>query len=170
MSRNQAINRIESSEESLFCYKCNSRFIRQTDLDCHILIDHNEMNFCFRCNIVCLDRKTLKSHNKEWHKARHTDVCIFCPVAYKGLIHRRKKHGKIQYKCVYCHKFFYTSKKLYNHLRIHKKPFSCSICLAEFNTKQSMRRHLINKHFEKPCRWLPSLENLEHFKNLTVTK
>lgn len=78
-------------------------------------------------------------------------------------MYRRDEHDKTQYKCIYCHKVFRKPKKLYNHLHIHDKLFTCPVnypannCLEKFNTKRSLQWHLINKHFQKRCCWLPSL-------------
>lgn len=160
MSVNQSRNHFE---ESFFCYKCDKRYTRQVDLDSHLLIDHNYLNFCNRCDLIFFDQKKLQKHYREQHYIKHS--CISCRAAFDGLMYRRKEY-KTRYQCLYCHKVFHTSKKLYNHLHIHKKPFMCSICAVTFNTKSSMRWHLIKQHLEKPCCWFPSVENRGHFKNL----
>lgn len=161
-----SVNQASPFEKSFICNKCYIGYTQQTDLDCHLLTDHNNLNICNRCNLIFFDRRTLKRHNRKQHNLKHS--CIFCCKAYKGLMYRRKEHDKTLYQCKYCHKAFHTSKKLYNHLHIHRKPFMCAICPETFNTKSSMRLHLINEHLEKPCCWVPSLENYAHFKNLTV--
>jgi len=144
------------NKESYFCYKCYNGYIPEADFDFHILFDHNGLECCFRCSLVFFRHSIFKRHIRK-HNIRH--VCSFCPEAYNGLMYR-KNDVETWYQCIYCHKIFHTSKKLYNHLRLHSKPFTCSVCAKKFDTKGSLRLHLVNKHRERPCGWLPSFKNL----------
>lgn len=128
-------------------------------------MNHNTL-ICHRCNLTFFNRKELREHIRMSHVMRH--YCLFCPKDYDELMYRKNNYNELQYQCIVCKKNFWTSKKLYKHLRKHKNIFKCLFCVARFNAKGSLRWHLINKHFLKPCLWLPSLENYNHFKNLIV--
>ncbi|EFN66843.1 Zinc finger protein 561, partial [Camponotus floridanus] len=132
-------------EETFVCYICYKEYTQEADLDYHYLMDHNISNSCHRCNLAFFNDRKLKKHTRKRHNIKHSG-CIFCPEAFGGLMYRKKEHNKTQYQCIYCHNAFRTSTKLCNHLYIHKKPFNCLLCVMTFNTKSSMRLHLINKH------------------------
>lgn len=146
--------------ESYFCYKCYSGYISETDFDSHFLIDHDGLHSCFRCNLIFFHHNKFKKHIRKFHNIKH--VCSFCPEAYNGMMYR-KNDAETRYQCIYCHKVFATSNKLYNHLRLHSKPFTCMVCAKKFNTKGPLQLHLVKKHHKKPCHWLPSFTNI--YKN-----
>jgi len=150
-------------EKHYFCEFCHQGcYFNSQELDDHLFTEHGGP-CCFRCHLVFYKDKDFTIHMRKRHKIKH--VCRYCPEGHYGLMYR--KHIKAHYQCIYCPKFYRTPKELYKHLHEHDKPFTCPInyrtreCLAKFNTKHSLRRHLVKKHFEKPCSWLPSLTNPE---------
>ncbi|GAB1862726.1 Zinc finger protein 561 [Camponotus japonicus] len=157
ISANQAKSLFK--EKVLFsCNICHNGYIQQADLYYHALIKPKQLNCCFRCDFnIFFNQRSFETHMLKRHNVKH--VCMFCPEAFNGLMYRKKKHDKTHYQCIYCHKVFHTPKKLYNHLCLHSKPFTCSVCAKKFNTKGSLGLHLVNKHRERPCGWLPSFKN-----------
>jgi len=137
---NISVNRPTSSIEeqcSQFCDECFDGFTLPKDFVNHVFNKHDGP-CCFRCDLIFSDYEVFTTHMRERHNVKH--LCMFCPEAYDGLMYHRND-ADTHYQCLYCHKVYRTLKKLYNHLRIHDKPFTCPNCFRKFNTKNLLRRH-----------------------------
>jgi len=147
-----SVNEDANSSKMYACAICTEKFSEMIYLDQHIQVVHLlELGKCSVCSNIFPDKKRLYDY------IQTTRDCIFCPKPYPWI--PRNNRNKKRHECPYCVKSFVRWKELYVHLHVHKKPFECTICGKDFSTRRLIRRHLILKHHEKPCIFLPSLHS-----------
>ena len=56
------------------------------------------------------------------------------------------------YKCPVCQQDFYDKAKFRQHYMVHsgEKPYSCPYCEYRARQKNALKKHVVNKHFDKP--------------------
>lgn len=78
-------------------------------------------------------------------------ICDICNAKYgiKFFLeqHMRNKHNmaKNLCECQYCG-IFISGRDYTRHIHLHEKPFTCDICLMQFQSKQNLRRHIEGIH------------------------
>ena len=127
------------------CEYCEKRFIDASELRRHMLKHTGEKpHVCEVCGAMFRERYRLNVHMRR-HTGERPYACNKCEASFTSgsslrlhkLIH---VEGKF-YQCTYCVKVFRTPVNLYNHMKLHTKPFSCDICGRNFSSRIILRKH-----------------------------
>ena len=132
------------------CEKCGKSYSRHDKAKKHeIKCDFNPNEPCvLSCDICSLkfnDQDKFDQHKKKC--SLYTFECGLCQKSFPdtdSLERHRKNNHSFEY--IESEKYF-----LYNKEKFMKgeKAFSCSICGLDFNTKPSVRRHIVLLHLDK---------------------
>ncbi|XP_023952827.2 zinc finger protein 54-like [Bicyclus anynana] len=105
---------------------------------------------CETCASTFYTLAELCNHKRFKHskKSLKCDLCDFTTNNQKALRNHKSKHTNKNIPCIECGKFFLTNEKLVLHQRIHysDKKFNCPKCDSSFFKRDSVRRHLKDKH------------------------
>lgn len=112
---------------------------------------------CKLCQIVFVDRESLKEHNSEKHTS--LKACNICNIEFKTLesYNRHITYHSIaedptiplakmnKYDCKICKKSFYKRSRLLQHHNTHTKEkiYTCDLCKMEFLNKSVLRNHIL---------------------------
>lgn len=111
--------------KSFTCEICASTFYTTAELCNHKRFKHSKKEFqCDQCAF-----KTPKEHVLRSHKSKHRGDSV---------------------PCIICGRFFPAVENMLKHQRVHaiEKKYSCPHCDSTFVKKDSIKRHLKNKHPE----------------------
>lgn len=99
----------------------------------------------------------LKKHKLRVHTKERRFICKYCSKQFYAPnelnVHLRKHIDNNSYKCTYdnCKRIFTQSSELKYHVKsyhIGERTFKCSNCVKSYFTKQHLKQHFENNHFE----------------------
>ena len=162
------------------CDKCDMRFRRKHDLDCHTDSTHSDREYPCKsegCQKVVTSYRRLKYHMME----RHNEENFNCAICHRKFakessldIHVKSESCKMrlekkreaarsgQFKCTFekCEKQYLTKTHLDRHIMIHtdERPYQCDNCGMAFHQKGSLKEHIRLHTGEKPyqCQACPN--------------
>ncbi|XP_053396943.1 zinc finger protein 37-like [Mercenaria mercenaria] len=113
---------------------------------------------CDICGLELTSKSSLKMHHYYTHSDDTTTVCSLCGKSFKGTYslqrHMRNAHEDtgVRYTCPECKKEFSQQQIFKQHLKIHKKAYTCfcETCGKGFLSKFKMMEHARTHTGEKP--------------------
>lgn len=110
---------------------------------------------CEFCSLELPNKRLLKKHISQFHKAEKLYTCTMCQRDFKQAFHLREhlaSHtGEKNYSCEQCGKTFQRMSSRSRHMKTHDKapgqktkrtPFLCTICGRSFPFSNSVQRHM----------------------------
>ncbi|XP_055608744.1 zinc finger protein 761-like [Uranotaenia lowii] len=144
------------SQLLLECNHCDKKYIRQRDLDYHML-QHMETPTDDDKDFyqITVEKVTLSSCNqceRQFISAEHLQAHIIdhktAPISRR--YNRRSKEDlaklELKYECNICKARYRLPGSLDAHIRTHMESYICDECGAIFKTKTYLKLHVTNKH------------------------
>ena len=134
-----------------YCDKCEKRFFYKTQLDDHVRVVHDKLEFkCELCPMTFKSAPTMRLHKKMAHEETRYE-CEVCHMKFAfpgGLKVHKLVHLEAQFECKFCKKTLKTQEALDNHERYHtgEKPFKCVHCTNAYVSRKALRQHLAGAH------------------------
>lgn len=143
------------------CASCNKKFHHASEMERHVILDHERDYCCYICQGKFNDSETLKKHiiqhNTSDSKAPTECQCELCgkafPTFYAKQIHFRRQHlDKDRKICDFCGKSISSWEGLRNHILLHtsEKRHSCEYCGRTFSKRNNLTVHLRIHTKERP--------------------
>nr|CAH7738497.1 unnamed protein product [Callosobruchus chinensis] len=143
-----------STEKKFTCTKCDKSYKTISNLNFHMKVHQETLPFiCSICNKGFMRKEYLEAHvnNHNGIKNYHCTICDKKFVSQKNLDAHLKYHdGTLaKHTCNFCGKKVTTGFE--EHLRIHSnlKEFECQYCDMRFNSRGTLRKHIVKKHPDK---------------------
>ena len=143
--------RTHTNERPFQCNLCKTAFTSSRLLHNHLSTTHSD--YKYPCEIC--GKKFKRKEHLESHMNSHSDArlykCQLCDKTYKNKaslsLHNRSHTGE-KVVCEICQRPFRDPGDLRKHYNIHSetKMFQCDICGTSFRSKNTLLRHIKNKH------------------------
>ncbi|CAH1954160.1 unnamed protein product [Acanthoscelides obtectus] len=140
-----------STEKKFSCKKCDKSYKTVSNLNFHMKVHEEILPFiCSICKKGFMRKEYLEAHvsNHNGIKNYNCTICDKKFVSQKNLDAHLKYHDGtlVKHTCNICEKKVTTGFE--EHLRIHSnlKEYECQYCDMRFNTKGTLRKHIVKKH------------------------
>ena len=124
------------------CTTCNETFESEPELDDHTCPGADKKYTCEICGKTYRNNR-LKARHMLTHSNNRPYECDVCQKSFfrKEYLnsHRRIHSGDKPFSCEVCGKYFAYASAKRSHMRLHQtKPYSCSTCLQNFTSADSL--------------------------------
>jgi uncharacterized Zn-finger protein len=152
----------EKHRHLIGCDFCISEFYTVNDLKIHVQTVHAETALptylCDLCGSKFKERKVLNAHRRFVHSNHRPEACTSCDKRFKtksqlkNHLVTHKQASELNLSCEICGKMFLRVATLKDHVRRHKKEFTCfcTICNKGFYRKYSLAEHMRVHTGDKP--------------------
>ncbi|XP_021195080.3 zinc finger protein 665 [Helicoverpa armigera] len=137
--------------KSVKCEVCQKIFKSHSNLSNHMKRHNGVRGYtCEHCSANFFTMSELCNHRKKVHYKSKTFKCDLCEYSLYTAVTlklHRAKHTHNNVVCLLCGMFLESAEKLALHQRNHnEKNFACQQCDKSFYRRDSLRRHILQKH------------------------
>uniref|UniRef100_A0A2A4JS57 Protein krueppel n=1 Tax=Heliothis virescens TaxID=7102 RepID=A0A2A4JS57_HELVI len=166
--RNRLYKHLRIHEPKLVkCEVCHKILKSHSNLSNHMKRHNGVRSYtCEHCSANFFTMSELCNHRKKVHYKARTFKCDLCEYSLYSAVSlrvHRSKHTPHNVVCLLCGMFLDNPEKLPIHQKNHsEKNFNCQHCDKSFHRRDSLRRHITQKHR------LPDIQEPVHIKVVKI--